>query len=114
MSTKALRVVRPAAGRRRGGAGDARRTGAAGADGACNRASRETSWLGGNGPARQTVLLQLVAELAERHPEQLGRLRLHASRALERDSQVAALEIVQRRLEVDALLGQVQDLRLPG
>src|SRR5262245_36891020 len=45
--------------------------------------------------ATQVVLLQLVAELAERHSQELGRLGLHTVRALECPLQVAALEVVQ-------------------
>src|SRR5207249_1525812 len=48
----------------------------------------------------EVVLLRVVAERAERHPQQLGRLRLHASAALERlehEDLADRLEVVLQR-----------------
>src|SRR5438105_2809436 len=48
----------------------------------------------------EVVLLRVVAERAERHPQQLGRLRLHAAAALERlehEDLADRLEVVLQR-----------------
>jgi hypothetical protein len=49
------------------------------------------------------VLLQLGAELTEGHLEKLSRLGLDAACPIERALQVAALDRVQRRLEIEAV-----------
>src|SRR6266536_6386180 len=53
------------------------------------------------------MLLELVAKLAERHLEQLGRFGLHAARTIERPLQIAAFDGVQGGLEVEPVLGDV-------
>src|SRR5678815_4673828 len=62
----------------------------------------------------QAVLLELVAKLPERHSEQLGGLRLNTAGAIQSPLEVAPLEIVQRGLEVEALLRNVDQLRPAG
>jgi hypothetical protein len=59
------------------------------------------------------VLLELVAELPERHVQQFGGLGLHASCALERDLQIATLELVQGRVEIQAVVRDLDDVRAP-
>src|ERR1700675_1784752 len=58
-------------------------------------------------PAHHVVLLELVAELAEGHLQQLGRLGLHAAGPVERPLEIAAFDGVERRLQVATHTGQV-------
>src|SRR5258705_3975637 len=62
----------------------------------------------------QTVLLKVVAELPERHPQQLGGLGLNATCTIEGPLQVAPLQVVECRLEIQALLGNFDELGPPG
>src|SRR5262245_54032649 len=50
-----------------------------------------------------TVLLQLVAELPETHPEQLGRARLHSTGSSQSHLEVAVLDLLDSGLEVEAV-----------
>src|SRR5438034_10207497 len=54
--------------------------------------------------AHRLMLLELVAELTEGHLEQLGCLRLNTARTIERALEVAAFDRVQGRLEIEAVL----------
>src|SRR5262249_53214693 len=84
------------------------------ADGYCKSTSREVSRLHRDGPPREVVLLELVAELPERHVQQLGSLRLHASCALERDLKIATFELVQGRVQIETVVRHLDDVGLPS
>src|SRR5690606_31132821 len=67
--------------------------------------------------AGQAGLLRVVAERPEGDAEQLGRLGLDAAGARERLLHQVGAEAVERRLEIEALVGQLDALsgaRLPG
>src|SRR6266542_3014063 len=56
----------------------------------------------------EVVLLRVVAERAERHPQQLGRLRLHAATALERLEHEGLADRLEVVLQRDALGRQIE------
>src|SRR2546422_7900626 len=60
------------------------------------------------GAPPEPVLLDLVAELAERHTQELGGLGLHASGALESEPQVLLLDAIQGCVEVKTVLGKIR------
>src|SRR5260370_34199591 len=62
------------------------------------------SFVSGRTALRQAVLLKLVAELAEGHTQKLGGLRLDAAGPIQGALQIATREVVEGRLEVQALL----------
>src|SRR5260370_34788223 len=71
------------------------------------------SFVSGRTALRQAVLLKLVAELAEGHPQKLGGLRLDAAGPIQSALQIAPLEVVEGSLEVQALLWDVDKLGPP-
>src|SRR3990167_4348987 len=52
--------------------------------------------------------MELVTELSEAHAKELGRTRLHPCRARQRHLDVAVLDPVERRLEVQTVRGNLQ------
>src|SRR5947207_7983384 len=61
-------------------------------------------WHASRGGRSGREFLELVAELAEAHAEELGRARLHPTRPRQREVDVALLDLVERRLEVEPAL----------
>ena len=59
----------------------------------------------------ERVLLQAVAQAAEGHAEELGRLRAHAARPLERLEDEPALDLAEHLVEVAALLREADERR---
>src|SRR5215467_5475500 len=59
------------------------------------------------------VLLELVSKLPEAHPQELGGASLDSARPRERHLEVSILDLVQSRLQVEAIGGNVlRDARL--
>src|SRR5581483_12126834 len=54
----------------------------------------------------QIVLLDVVPKGPEAHPQELGRLDLHAAGPLERFRDIAALDFLDVRLEIEARGGK--------
>src|SRR5438445_4459933 len=76
-------------------------------DTSCNSSGQSLSGISSRSLADQAVLLKLVAELAKRHLEQLGRLRLHTSGTIEGPLQISPLDGVEGGLQVEPVLGQL-------
>src|SRR5215470_9004036 len=58
----------------------------------------------------EAVLLELVPELTEGHAKELGRLGLYTAGTIQRALEIATLEVVESRLQVQALLRDVHQL----